>query len=99
MEAASLADYGEDDNAVVAGTLFALRISLQAAASELRPFLTWAELKTYTSRVRAMARKVTIYLDQALRGDQILLLAEHALEWGLQKARTRVVAYEAGEAT
>src|SRR5271167_2487386 len=44
-----------------------------------------------------MARKVTIYLDKALRDDQMLLLAEHALEWGLQKARTRVAAYEAGK--
>ena len=44
-----------------------------------------------------MARKVTIYLDKALPDDQMLLLAEHALEWGLQKARTRVAAYEAGK--
>ena len=44
-----------------------------------------------------MARKVTIYLDKALRDDQMLLLAEHALEWGLQKARTRVAAYEVGK--
>jgi len=44
-----------------------------------------------------MARKVTIYLDKALRDDQVLLLAEHALEWGLQKARMRVGAYEAGK--
>ena len=44
-----------------------------------------------------MARKVTIYLDKALRDDQMLLPAEHALEWGLQKARTRVAAYEAGK--
>ena len=44
-----------------------------------------------------MARKVTIYLDKALRDDQMLLLAEHALEWGLQKARTRVAAYESGK--
>jgi hypothetical protein len=44
-----------------------------------------------------MARKVTIYLDKALRDDQMILLAEHALEWGLQKARTRVAAYEAGK--
>jgi hypothetical protein len=44
-----------------------------------------------------MARKVTIYLDKALRDDQMLLLAEHALEWGLQKARTRVAAYDAGK--
>ena len=44
-----------------------------------------------------MTRKVTIYLDKALRDDQMFLLAEHALEWGLQKARTRVAAYEAGK--
>jgi hypothetical protein len=44
-----------------------------------------------------MARKVTIYLDKALRADQMLQLAEHALEWGLEKARTRVAAYEAGK--
>ena len=44
-----------------------------------------------------MARKVTIYLDKALRDDQMFLLAEHALEWGLQKARTRVAAYESGK--
>ena len=44
-----------------------------------------------------MARKVTIYLDKALRDDQLLLLAEHALQWGLEKARTRAAAYEAGK--
>lgn len=44
-----------------------------------------------------MPRKVTVDLDKVLREDQMLLLAEHALEWGLQKARTRVAAYEAGK--
>ena len=44
-----------------------------------------------------MARKVTIYLDKPLRDDQMLLLAEHALESGLEKARKRVAAYEAGK--
>ena len=44
-----------------------------------------------------MTHKVTIYLDKALRDDQMLLLADHALEWGLEKARTRLAAYEAGK--
>ena len=44
-----------------------------------------------------MARKVTVYLDKVLREDQMLHLAQHALEWGLEKARTRVAAYEAGK--
>jgi hypothetical protein len=44
-----------------------------------------------------MPRKVTIYLDKVLRDDQMLLLAEHGLEWGLEKARTRVAAYDAGK--
>ena len=67
-----------------------------ARARFMNCFLTSAELKTYTPRIRAMARKVTIYLEKALRGDQMLLLAEHALQWGLQKARTRVASTRQG---
>jgi hypothetical protein len=44
-----------------------------------------------------MARKVTVYLDKVLREDQMLQLAEHAIDWGLEKARRRVAAYEAGK--
>ena len=40
---------------------------------------------------------MTAYLGKVLREDQMLLLAERALEWGLGRARKRIAAYEAAK--
>ena len=39
--------------------------------------------------IRVVPRKVTVYPDKTLRDVQMPILAEHALEWGLEKTGER----------